>query len=164
MAMTPLERKRKSLERKAEAARKAGDPTDEITSRRFFEYIADVSGQWKSGVANLEIAGLTVPVFDDDSDDEWSSEIYDEPFRGSIGRAERMVGLLIDAAVDFAATIKAYKREAIEAAIAQIEQADLAEHAEKKKALAEVVRLAKLRDQLERNVRWEIPQWQVTRV
>lgn len=161
MAMTPLERKKKSLARKAAEARRAGDPTDELAEKRFYEYLAEDQRHWGMAVANLEIAGLTVPEFADDSDDEWSAEIYDEPFRGSIGRAERMVGLLLDAAIDCASAIKAYKCQLIDAAIAKIEQSDLTDPDARKQALAEIVHLNKLRDQLDKNVRWELPQWRV---
>ena len=161
MAKSAKERKRASLERKAAEARKAGDPTDALATRRFFEFIQGGHPVWDAGVDNLAIAGFAAPIFSDDSDDEWSPDIYDEPYRGSIGRAERMVGLLLDAAHEFASTINAYKREAIDSAIAAIQQSDLTDPDAKAKALTEVVRLTKLRDQLEKMVRWELPEWQV---
>jgi hypothetical protein len=53
------------------------------------------------------------------------------------------------------------QREAIDSAIVAIEQSVLIDRDAKATALTEIVRLTKLRDQLEKRVRWELPEWQV---
>lgn len=164
MAKSAKELKRASRQRMERDARMAGDPTDALTSQPFFRFI-EGNTVWEAGVDNLAIAGLAEPKFVDDKPEDWTADWteaeYGERFRGSIGRAERMVGLLLDAAVDFARTINTYKREAIDSAIAKIEASDLTDPEVKSRALAEVVRLTKMRDQLDKNVRWELPQWRV---
>lgn len=164
MAMTPLERKRLSLERKAERQRLAGDPTDKIAGRKFYEFLADAN--WSNVATGLEWAGINpdhIPIFDTDEDPGHDPQLDgDEPSRGSIGRAERMVGNLLDAASELARLINRYKREEIDRAIADLEAGDLADPAARKEALAQIVRLTKLRDQLEKQIRITLPQWRVT--
>ena len=163
MAMTPLERKRRSLARKAERARLAGDPSDAIVAVKFYQYLSQ-DGNWESEVLyHLEWAGIktdALPVFENDDDPD-HDPANDGPYRGSIGRAERMVGMFLDAASGLAAIINRYKRQEIDQAIARIEASDLADPATKKKALKEIVRLNKIRDQLDKQVRRTIPQWKV---
>lgn len=161
MALTPLERKRRSLARRRAEERRAGDPTDAYAEVPFFQYLIDNGQAWKNAESNLAIAGMSLPAFTDDTDVEWDPGIHDEPFRGSIGRAERMVELLKDAVVDLAREINTYKRAALDNAISRIEAADLSEPAAKQSALAEIVRLNRMRDQLDKNVRWEHPQYEV---
>ncbi|MBO1024095.1 hypothetical protein IPU75_05160 [Ochrobactrum sp. SD129] len=124
----------------------------------------------------LDIAGIEMPPFDDDSDPKSASgEIErgflndgtpeDSPYfkgGGSLARAEIMVGSLIDAASAMAGVINNYKRAELDARIAEIEQSDLSDPAAKKQAFASMARLNKMRDQLEKQVRWTFPQWKVT--
>ena len=163
MAKTAAEYQKAYRERKAERAKLAGDPTDSIAKAKFYEFLGkDVT--WKDDVLYpLEWAGISpdaFPSFADDSDPDHNPET-DGPYRGSIGRAERMVGMLLDVASGMASTINRYKRQEIDQAIARLEKSDLSDPATRKKALAEVVRLNKIRDQLDKQVRWAIPQWRV---
>jgi predicted XRE-type DNA-binding protein len=72
------------------------------------------------------------------------------------------VGCLIDAAGELARIISGYKRDEIDARIAEIEQSDLSDPAAKKQAFAEMAKLKEMRDQLGKQVRWTFPQWKVT--
>ena len=161
MAKTAAEYQRKYRERKAERAKQAGDPIDAFAAVKFHEYLLN-DGGWNDEVLYpLEWAGISpdaVPAFDNDEDPDHNPET-DGPYRGSIGRAERMVGMFLDAASGLASVINRYKRQQIDAAIADLENADLADPAAKKQALADIVRLNQLRDRLDKQVRWSLPQW-----
>jgi hypothetical protein len=161
MAKTAAEYQREYRERKAERAKNAGDPIDAIAALKFHEYLP-TDGGWKDEVLYpLEWAGIipdAVPAFDSDEDPDHNPET-DGPYRGSIGRAERMVGMLLDAASGLASIINRYKRQQIDAAIADLEKADLTDPPAKKRALADIVRLNKLRDRLDKQVRWSLPLW-----
>ena len=159
MALTQAEIQKRYRERlKAEKA-KAPERTDEVLRRPFFQFLAE-HGKWLNDAdPALTDVGITPPEFDDDVDEFW--ERYGEIDRGSIGRAERMVGAFLDSAVALASDINRYKREEITRAITTIEQSDLTDPAARKKALAEMVRLTKLRDRLNKQVRWTLPEWKV---
>lgn len=73
-----------------------------------------------------------------------------------------MVAMLLDGASQLAAHINDYKKKEIDRAIADLEAGDLTDPAARKKALAEVVRLTRLRDQLAKQHHYQLPQWRVT--
>ncbi|MER8691906.1 hypothetical protein NKI77_18170 [Mesorhizobium opportunistum] len=160
MAKTAAEYQRAYRERKAELAKQAGDPTDKISARPFSEYVEN-DGNWTVIQEVLDCVGVTPPAFGADKDDQWREE-WGEPYRASIGRAERMVGAFLDAASGLADAIARYKRKEIDRAIADLEASDITAPAIKKKALAEIVRLNRIRDQLDKQVRWSLPQWKTT--
>lgn len=166
MALTPLERKHRSLESKRQREKLAGDPTHGITKRPFSDYLPE-DGNWESDVLYpLEWAGISpdhLPTFDADHDPEHDPD-NDGPYRGSIGRAERMVGMLLDAASGLAGIINRYKRQEIDRAIAELEHADLSDPTSKKQALSEIVQLNKMRERLDKQVRRTLPQYEVKEV
>lgn len=110
----------------------------------------------------MDTAGIEPRAFKDDSgprsatgDIEASFEENpeDSVYRGqtnSLARAEIMIGQLIDATAALARIVNDYKRDEIEARIAEIEQSDLFDPEAKKKAFADIARLKKMRDQLDR--------------
>ncbi|MCX5578985.1 hypothetical protein [Kaistia terrae] len=175
MALTALQRKQKQLERQREQERLQPDSTYPFLQEPFFEWLKRTEGygDWDSGVFHLHASQVTIPDFDDDSgphsvDGETELHWKDNPeeshyagFERSIGRAECLVDDLLSAASNFALVINSYKREKLKAKIVEIEQADLSDSAAKKKALADIVRLQKLLDQLDKRVRWTFPQWKV---
>lgn len=167
MAKTAAEYQREYRKRKAEAAKQAGDPTDAIAKRKFFEFVADDLDSFQSEVCYpLEWAGINpdaLPTFEDDSDPGYDPET-DGPYRGSIERAERMAGMLLTAGLKLAHMINGYKREEITNRIHEIETGDLSNPEVRKQALADIVRLKKMLDQLDKQVRWTFPQWKVTGV
>lgn len=160
MAKTAAEYQRAYRERKAELAKQAGDPTDKISARPFSDYVT-TDGNWPVIEEVLDCVGVTPPAFDADVDEQWQEQ-WGEPYRASIGRAERMVGAFLDAASGLADAIARYKRREVDRAIADLEAADMTVPAVKKKALAEIVRLNRMRDQLDKQVRWSLPQWKTT--
>lgn len=160
MAKTPAEYQRAYRERKAELAKRAGDPTDRLASQPFNEFLPS-DGNWAVIEEVLDCVGVTPPIFDADTDDQWQEQ-WGEPYRASMGRAERMVGAFLDAASGLADAIARYKRRAIDQAIADLEATDMTNPATKKEVLAEIVRLNRVRDQLDKQVRWSLPQWKTT--
>lgn len=160
MAKTPAEYQRAYRARKAEQAKQLGDPTDQIAKRPFNEYLPE-DGNWSTAQESLGCVGVEAPTFDADTDDDWDEE-WGVPYRASIGRAERMVGAFLDAATELAGIINRYKRREIEARIADLEAADLTDPAVRRQALADIARLTRMSDQLEKQVRWTLPQFTVT--
>ncbi|ESY66309.1 MULTISPECIES: hypothetical protein [Mesorhizobium] len=160
MAKTAAEYQRAYRERKAELAKQAGDPTDKISKLPFSDYVT-TDGNWPVVEEVLDCVGVTPPAFDADDDKQWREE-WGEPYRASIGRAERMVGAFLDAASGLADAIARYKRKEIDRVIADLEASDMNVPAAKKKALAEIVRLNRIRDQLDKQVRWSLSQWKTT--
>lgn len=167
MALSPAEKQRRYRERKKEALKAAPDQTQSFLTTPFNEFIAnDPVGwdNWDQVKTCLEWAGINpdgMPSFNADDDPEHLGEDIDGPVRGSIGRAERMVGLFMDAASHLASAINAYKRHELDRAIAEIEASDLSDPETRKHALKEIVRLNKLRDRLAKQVRWSFPEWKV---
>ncbi len=118
----------------------------------------------------LNLCGIEPVTFDDDRGprsltgefEAGAAEAGNEAYRGaknSLGRAESMVGCLIDTAVVLAGVINTYKQSEIRQRIAEIEQSDLNDPAVRKAALAQIVRLNKLLDVLGKQIRWSFPQW-----
>jgi hypothetical protein len=144
--------------------------------RAFFEAFQEEAGSFSDFHLCFDTAGLPVPQISDDSDPKSltgeveqifidSGNQHESPYAnggGSLARAEIMVGCLIDAAGELARIINGYKRDEIDARIAEIEQSDLSDADTKKKAFADMARLKKMRDQLDKQVRWTFPQWKVT--
>ncbi|KIN60650.1 hypothetical protein Z945_1626 [Sulfitobacter noctilucae] len=86
----------------------------------------------------------------------------DDPFpgaKGAIGRAEIMIDCFIDAAMELANVVQNYKRQEIEARLAELENSEKADRAT---AMKEAVKLTKILDQLDKQVRRSFPQWKVT--
>lgn len=120
---------------------------------------------------SLALAGIQIPFLEDDRGplefviNEATAGV-EEPFPGtpdnSLGRAEVILGCLISAAVEIAHSINTYKRMEIEARAKEIEETDLSEPQKRKAALAELVRLNKMLDRLDKQVRWSFQQWKVT--
>ena len=113
----------------------------------------------------LDVAGLDGDGFYDEAEPKSSTgqiepETY-EGIHGAIGRAELTVGMLLEAATVLAGMINDFKQQEISTRITELEAADLTDPAAKKQALADIVRLTKYRDQLEKQVRWSLPQWKV---
>ncbi|AWZ22293.1 Hypothetical protein RAK1035_3586 [Roseovarius sp. AK1035] len=94
----------------------------------------------------------------------------DDPFpgaKGAVGRAEVIVDYLLDAAWSLADALNRYKREEIEARLAELENSDDADTATATATatvIKEAVRLSKILDQLNKRVRRDFPQWKVTGV
>lgn len=172
MAMTNAERQRRHYERRKQAQKLPGDAATDQVRRPFFQAYQDSGNAVNVDIA-LDTAGIEPPSFADDSDPksatgEIESGFADRPEEspyasggGSLARAEIMVGCLIEAAAELASIVNAYKQQEIGDRIAEIEAADLSDAKERKRALAEIVKLKKMQDQLSGQVRWTFSQWKV---
>ncbi|MCO5163528.1 MAG: hypothetical protein M9939_20550 [Mesorhizobium sp.] len=163
MALSNTDRVRDFRNRKKKERKVAADDVADIASTPFFEFWQSRQNIWSEADESLASVGVVAPTFDDDSDLDWQEEwaAFGDTYRGSIGRAERMVGAFLDSAGALARIINEYKREEITRAITKLEQSDLSDPAVRTKALAEIVRLTKLRDRLDKQVRWSLPEWKV---
>ena len=137
----------------------------------FFEAFQD-DGNASNVDMSLDCAGIEPVLFEDDSGpksstgqiEQMAADSGEEAYLGahnSLGRAEVLVGCLIDAAAELASIINAYKRKEIRQRIAEIEEADLSDPVARKAALARIVQLNKLMDQLDKQVRWTFKQWKI---
>lgn len=166
MALTPAEKQKRYRERQKQKAAQAADASYDLIARSFCEYFYTDPDVGSFDMA-FDLAGIKPPEFEDDTGpkplypDQHPDDVFEGYSDDSLGRAEVMVGLLLDAGVFLATAINRFKIEEIEARIAEIEQSDLSDEKTRKKALADIVRLNKIRDRLNKSVRWDVPQWRV---
>lgn len=173
MAMTPAEKMRSHRQRQREK-REKDRRTSEADSLRatfrtpFFEWLnSEFRGDWSHALDN---AGFNDLYFVDDSGPvsksgllEHASEQLGRPLpTNSLGRAELILGALLDVVGPLADAINEYKRSEIAARIVEFHQADLSDPDAKAKAFVEVERLNKMLAHLSKQVRWSFSQWKVT--
>lgn len=175
MAMTNAEKVRAHRERKKAQEQVRAKQAERLS---IFDQPAEPFYRWYEGGSDfqmcLDIAGIEAPAIEDDSDPKsatgeiepiFADNPEDSPYynaKGSLSRAEIMVGALISATVELADLINRYKRKEITDRIHAIETTDLSDPDTRKQALADIVRLKKMLDQLNKQVRWTFPQWKVT--
>lgn len=170
MALSPAEKQREyrkrlkeKRDRKEEKRKVPYDLTDDVCTRPFNEFLT--FDDWIEVHTLLEWAGIDphgIPSFDNDSDPGYRPDLdVGVPNRGSIGRAERMIGCLLDAASQLAIYVNDYKKQEVERAIAELESRDLNDPSAKKQALAEIVRLTKILDRLSKKCHRPLPEWSV---
>lgn len=178
MALSNAEKVRRYRERqKTKKHEELKKPTvDSTTFRRpFFEFFPideQVGSQYAQA---LELAGIQPPVFDDDSGPEASTldDLRDDVEEGgvcnpfgrskgtSLGRAEVLVGCLLDAASDLSAWINDYKKSEIMSRLHELEASELSDVAERRAAFAQIKELNRMLDELGKTTRWPLPQWRV---
>lgn len=178
MALSNAEKVRRYRERqKAKKQEELKKPTvqNDIFKMPFVEFFPIEEQTGSQYMQALELAGIHPPAFADDSGPEASTldDLRDgfaedgtsNPFgtaRGSsLGKAEVLVGCLLDAAQDLAGWINEFKKSEIRARIAELENADLSDPDAKREAFAKVSDLSKMLADLEKSVRWQLPQWKV---
>lgn len=164
---SPAEYQREYRERKRLADIANAKPDSEIFRKPFFEFFKERTDGFSDWTMYFDMAGLTAPEINDDSDPTslyGKLEGYNsyEGYRRSIGRAEVMMSAMLDGAAELAGIINDYKQKEINDRIAEIEQSDLSNPMARKRALADIVRLKKMLDRLDKPVRWTFPQWRVT--
>lgn len=171
MALSANDRKRRQLEREKEALRGLSDSTYPYLSIPFFKYLEEDSN-WSHVDLCFDLLGMDAPQFLDDrgpqhfanddclDSDEDRAELF-SGFKNSIGRAEVMVDLLLDVVTELTKTINRFKREELEKRLADLETSTLSDPAARKAALETAVHIARLQDELGKNVRRTLPQWQV---
>ena len=171
MALSAKERKQNQLAREQEELRVMPDSTYEFLQMPFHAYLED-DANWSNVTLSFDLMGIEAPSFEDDRGPEEfpfegcfrTDKERDDAFQGSsgsVGRAEVMVGLLMDAAVEMAGVIQAYKKKAIAEQQRKIEAADLSDPEIRRKAMETIARLARIEDALDKNVRRTLPQWKV---
>lgn len=158
MALTPAEKQKRYRARQKQAEKSAPDLSHAYLRTPFFEAaerdLSDLDAYW-------DVIGIEGPWFNDDSgpktllgDYELTAEAngfrsFESVPKNSLGRAEVMVGVLLDIAMLTASAINEYKLAEIDARIAEIEQADLSDSAVKTKALNDIVTLKAIKARLE---------------
>lgn len=159
---------RQRLKAKAEAL---GDKAA-IYVKEGFSQRAERHAGFSDFESALELAGIVPPTFFDERDaaefilnteangTDVESLLPGSP-RGALGRAEVIVDHLITAAIELAAQVNAHKVSEIKARLAELENSPTAGKAE---AMQEAVKLNKILDQLNKQVRRSFPQWKVTGV
>ncbi|MFP1634137.1 hypothetical protein ACLB6G_20600 [Zhengella sp. ZM62] len=150
MALTNAERQRRHYERRKQAMRLPGDDTSPIQKMPFFEFFGSDPNA-SEFVIPLRLANIEPPVFEDDKGAAFPDDLagLDLPSASnSVERAELIVDCLLDAAAGLAGVINRYKKQEIDRGLASNESGD-ASH------------LMKLREHLDRNARWTLPQWKV---
>lgn len=154
MARSQAEIQREYRKRLRERAKAAPDQATRYTPGAFSRFVENApAGEGADFIGEtLASVGLDLPDLTQDEDPEWREE-WGTEFRGSLGRAERMVDALIDSAKALADLINEFKRQEIAKAIASLTEADLSDPAAKENALREIVRLRAIEARLAKETR-----------
>ncbi|MCQ2005251.1 hypothetical protein [Rhizobium sp. NRK18] len=179
MALSNAERQRLHYQRQKDKKKRELKQPDSVelaipSEDPFYEWFQGQAGGFSDFARCFDIAGMEAPDIDDDSDPKSFSGEIERSFEGaperspyangggSLARAEIMVGCLVDAASELARIINEYKRNQVTNQLREIENADFSDPSVKKNALTEVVRLQKMIETLDKQVRWSFPQWKLT--
>ncbi|MDI4663673.1 hypothetical protein K9U40_04910 [Xanthobacter autotrophicus] len=111
-----------------------------------------LAGETSFITETLDSVGINMPDLSRDEDPEWRED-WGTEYRGSLGRAERMVDALIDSAKALAGLINQFKLQEIAKEIARLEEADLSDPQAKKQALRDIVRLRGIEARLSKETR-----------
>lgn len=171
MALSAKERKQAQTKRERQALARKTDATYPYLKTPFFERL-EKDGNWSSVELCFDLLGIDPPVFDDDrgpesfaneacfSTDEDRVEAF-QCSEKSIGRAEVMVDMLLDAATELSQIINRYKQDELQKRRVELEKSDLSEPNRRTEALEAAAEIAKLQDELQKNVRRSFPAWRV---
>lgn len=170
MAMTPAEKQKAYRDRKRKEQMKAKDGTSDYLEKTFSE-LWNASAGFTDFEMSLELAGIEPPTFEDERDpdeavlnreaigvDLYGREAVFGDRKGAIGRAELTINCLIDAAIELARIVNAYKQREVQVQLDKLTSGDGASNAD---AFAEAVRLNKILEQLDKEVRRSFPVWEV---
>lgn len=175
MALTNAEKAKRYRDRqKAKKEEELKQPThsNDLFRKPFCDFFT-VDDQISSAYSqSLELTGLDPVSFDDDTGPEVSTlddfgDTQDEGnFFGasggtSLGKAEVMIGCLLDAASDLAAWVNDYKKSEISERISEIEAAEIPDADARRAAFAKAAELNQILADLEKTVRWTLPVWKV---
>lgn len=168
MAMSNAEKKRAQRARQEAELNAMEDSSYPFLKEPFFQWLERTEGRgdWTAAEMDLNLASLDMPEFEDDGgprpfDDAFGDalEEYYQGYKGSIGRAEAMVDNLIGAASCIALVINHYKKDELNARKDELENADLADPEDRKRAFEEVVRIEKMLDRLSKTRRITFQEW-----
>lgn len=171
MAFSAKERKQKQLENERKAKARLSDATYPYLSTPFFERL-ERDGNWETVEQYFALLGMEPPVFENDcgpeafAEEECFSTEEDriEAFQGStnsVGRAEVMVDMFLDAAMELSGIINRFKLDELKMRRAELERSDLSEPNNRIDALEAAAEIAKLHVELKKNVRRTFPVWRV---
>lgn len=171
MALSAKERKQKQLEKERQELARQMDATYPYLKTPFFKRLEN-DGNWSSVELSFDLMGIDPPVFEDDrgpaefAADECFSTDEDriEAFQcseKSVGRAEVMVDMLLDAAMELSSIINRFKQGELQKRREELEQSDLSDPERRSKALQDAAEIARLQDELQKNVRRTFPTWRV---
>lgn len=132
-------------------------------------------GNYSSVEMAFDMMGIEPPSFHDESNPESLSGEIESSFinqgrqeespyyikKGALGRAELMMDCLINAAIELSSIINTYKRQELSERRQKIETSDLSDPVTRHKALADIVQVQKMLDQLDKPVRRSFAQWNV---
>lgn len=171
MAKTAAERKREQLERERKALLDVTDSTYQYLRVPFFSYL-ESDPNWSTVEMCFELIGYEPPSFDNDLGPEHfandsafgSEEDRVEAFQGSaksIGRAEVLVDHLMSAAVELSGIIANYKMRELRTRLKDLEEAELADHVERKAALQQAAHISRVLEELGKNQRVTLAKYRV---
>jgi hypothetical protein len=171
MALSAKERKKAQIERERKALARKVDETYPYLKTPFFEHL-ERDGNWSSVEMCFDLLGIDPPVFEDDrGPEDFASEAcfstdedLVEAFQNSeksVGRAEVMVDMLLDAAMELSHIINRYKQDELLKRREELEKSDLSEPNRRGEALEAAAEIAKLQGELQKNVRRTLPVWRV---
>lgn len=172
MALTNAEKQQRFRDRqraKRASGLKTGDQAfAEIANKTpFFENFQKNANQSDFDLC-FDLMGLEPPDFTDDSGPQSKNgivdhpEVEDDPYSGatgSLGRAEVMVGCLLDAATTLAGMIRQHKLGEINARINDAEGDLVRDPADAPQIADRLAGLVKMRQDLQRDIRWTVPSW-----
>lgn len=173
MAKSARERKQEQVARDRARLFSMPDSTYPFLKEPFYQWLERTNGggEWDTAMWHFDASAIPQPEFSDDSgprsiDGEvelMKDENYDPyaGYDGSIGRMECLIDNMLASALLLANIVNDYKAGELRSRISEIEQSDLSDPETKRKALADIVRLQKILDELSKQVRWTFPQWKV---
>ncbi len=171
MALSAKKRKQKQIERERQTLARQKDATYRFLKTPFYKHLEN-DGNWSSVELCFDLLGIEPPIFEDDrgpadfasrecfSTDEDRIEAFQSSEK-SIGRAEVMVDVLLDAAMELSGIINTYKTHELQKRRDELERSDLSEPARRSEALATSAELARLQNELDKNVRRTFKTWRV---
>jgi hypothetical protein len=170
MALSPAEKQKAYRERQKKEQQSIEDSSYRYLKTPFYE-CAEEDPNWSSVTLAFEMLGMEPPEFADDrgpeafafdhcfSTDAQKQEVF-AAHPGSIGRADAMVGILLDAASELADIVQKFKLRELDARLREIEKMDLSDADARKRALDEVAHIEKIKDALGKKTRRPLPQWE----
>lgn len=171
MAMSAAERKQRQLERERQALLPLSDSSYRYLATPFCEHLQD-DPNWSDVELAFDLMGYAPPDYSDDLGPEHfandvafgSDEDRVEAFKGSeksIGRAEVMVDLLFDAAMELARIVNLYKIKELQKRLKELENAELSDPESRKAALQQSAHINRILEELSKSQRFTAPKWRI---
>ena len=169
MALTPAEKQRAYRERKKEQQRlelKSASSNAAAVSKSLFSESFAADPNASDFELTLGLAGMVAPDFEDERGPKEAALPHtiagaEDTFgdaTGALARAEVAIGCLLDAAVILSGIVNTHLKNEIKDRLAELERTESGERAS---AINEAVKLNRMLDQLDKQVRWTLPQWKL---